>query len=280
MNINKDKIINIYANKNLTSKEKSKLVFKLLNPKSINEGYAESKVDEKCSHYDRNCKSYCIDCELFWYCFRCHNTNINTHKLNYTKIKLIKCLICNEEQKSSNMCKKCNIIFGKYFCNKCNLWENKEIDIYHCDKCKLCRLGKFDTSIHCDVCNICFNTKNKHKCLIDTFKSNCPVCNEYMFDGQIESLILKCGHSMHITCYNKYIKTNYKCPLCKKTLVDISWNLLKENLNLQKMPEEYNYMVEILCNDCNDKTITNFHFIGHECQSCSSYNTTIIKKKI
>jgi len=62
-------------------------------------------------------------------------------------------------------------------------------------------------------------------------------------------------------------------------LVQINWDGLKQSINLQKMPEMYNYKVEILCNDCNDKTVTSFHFIGNECQSCGSFNTTIIGKK-
>jgi len=210
----RQKIKEIYSNTTLTPLEKSKLVFKILNPDYKVEDY-QSNSEEKCDHYDRYCKSYCKECDLFWNCFRCHDENINTHKFNYCKIKSIKCNICNTDQKISNKCINCYVTFGKYYCNICSLWQNKNIDIYHCDKCGVCRIGREQKTYHCDMCNICLVSEDKHTCIKDTFKSNCPICGEYLHDSNKDSSIMKCGHCIHNDCFLEYAKTNYKCPLCK-----------------------------------------------------------------
>jgi hypothetical protein len=49
-------------------------------------------------------------------------------------------------------------------------------------------------------------------------------------------------------------------------------------LESQKMPPEYALVrSQILCNDCEEKTCTKFHFVYHKCKACGSYNTKVIK---
>lgn len=34
---------------------------------------------------------------------------------------------------------------------------------------------------------------------------------------------------------------------------------------------------DILCNDCNQKGTSRFHWLYHKCEFCGSYNTRVIK---
>ena len=71
--------------------------------------------------------------------------------------------------------------------------------------------------------------------------------------NQMNQEILKAGHSLH----QAQPTDNYKI-----------------NIQLQPMPEEFkNVKVIICCNDCDKESETNFHFIGHECKYCNSWNT-------
>ena len=72
------------------------------------------------------------------------------------------------------------------FCSKCILYDNDQTkDIYHCDKCGICRLGLGleKDYFHCDTCNTCLSIdlKGHHKCLSDVTHSNCCICNEDLF---------------------------------------------------------------------------------------------------
>lgn len=61
-----------------------------------------------------------------------------------------------------------------------HLWQNKKVAIYHCDKCRMCRMGSKDTIFHCDPCNVCLpiHEKGNHICVKNTEDHNCPVCME------------------------------------------------------------------------------------------------------
>ncbi|KAF2590670.1 hypothetical protein F2Q70_00041274 [Brassica cretica] len=69
--------------------------------------------------------------------------------------------------------------------------------------------------------------------------------------------------------------TRYRCPICYKSMMDMSssWQLLDAEIRATKMPSEYNYEIEILCNDCNKSSKAMFHILGHKCAHCGSYNT-------
>ncbi len=44
------------------------------------------------------------------------------------------------------------------------------------------------------------------------------------------------------------------------------------------MPAEYDSWVSyILCNDCEEKSFSKFHFMYHKCAGCGSYNTKVLK---
>ena len=164
----------------------------------------------------------------YYTCRLCHNEDKN-HILDRYNIKNIKCKKCDVIQKPSNKCNndKCNIEFGKYYCKICNLWDSTENkDIYHCDSCKICRVGKKEDYIHCPKCNLCITKENfkndNHKCIVNGGHSICPICSENLFTSTNSISILRCGHCIHVECLQEYTKHNYNCPICKKSLNDLT----------------------------------------------------------
>jgi Zn finger protein HypA/HybF involved in hydrogenase expression len=70
----------------------------------------------------------------------------------------------------------------------------------------------------------------------------------------------------------------YQCPLCKKTMIDVDWSKYKSIIASIPIPANQEIKdVELLCNDCLNKTNTTFHPIAIECLNCGSFNTVIFK---
>ncbi|KAK4407053.1 E3 ubiquitin-protein ligase MIEL1, partial [Sesamum angolense] len=111
--------------------------------------------------------------------------------------------------------------------------------------------------------------RDNHLCVEDSMKSHCPICYEFLFDSTKQTTILKCGHTMHVECYEEMFSQNqYRCPICSKSVLNMSrtWERLDQEIEATAMPEEYRYEVQILCNDCNNRSKAFFHIFGHKCQ--------------
>jgi RING finger/CHY zinc finger protein 1 len=154
------------------------------------------------------------------------------------------------------------------------LWTNKEI--FHCNKCGICRVGK--ELYHCDDCGMCYKSKD-HDCKkkITHKEDKCPVCQEIIFFSIKESLTLKCGHKIHSDCYGNYLKSNFNCPICKKSIYDMteSWNHRREYRSTYVIPDELkDFKVNISCYDCGKKNEIKWYPDGLlECSDCGSFNT-------
>ena len=161
---------------------------------------------------------------------------------------------------------------------------NINAEIFHCQDCGICRLGKREDYIHCNECNLCINKKiyDQHPCVVNMKDQDCPICLKSIWNTQNEPVhILDCGHSMHTRCFYQTIESqNFFCPLCKKSITDLTnyWKLIDTMMSTQEMPEEYqNWTSDIHCNDCEKKSNTKYHFTYHKCQHCQGYNTVIDK---
>ncbi len=245
------------------------------------------KDTNECNHYNRLCDIVADCCNKIYSCRLCHDLEMydqekdikKKHKLNRFKIKKVICKLCNTKQDKSNNCINCNINFGSYYCNICNLYDYNEKGQYHCFKCGICRVGGKENFVHCDTCNMCIKKDlSDHKCLLNRSDNDCPICMEYLFDSVKEISILKCGHVIHKDCLLEYSKYNYKCPLCSKSMfnMDNYFNILENEINTNSIPEELKKKVDILCNDCEKKSNIDFHFAGLKCDNCNSFNTQII----
>ena len=262
----------------INQQEKNKKIFDLMNKSKTG---LKKKENIICNHYERNCVIIAPCCNKEFPCRLCHDEN-SDHKINRFDIKEIVCKKCDQRQNVSNKCINCEIMFAKYYCDICHLWLNNDNNpIYHCQDCGICRKGKKEDFFHCKKCNLCLSIdlKNEHKCISDTANSNCPCCNNYLFNSTENLSVLKCGHTIHKKCLEQYIQYNFSCPLCKKSIADFTehWKQIDNFMETIQMPEEYKDKIsKILCNDCEKKTEAPFHFMYHKCVECGGYNTSVI----
>lgn len=237
-----------------------------------------------CKHYHRANKLLTECCKKWYTCRLCHDEQ-EDHKIDRHATKYMLCMRCNMVQTASQICISCKEPVAKYFCDICKLWsDDPNKSIYHCDGCGICRVGKGHNIdyFHCDKCCACYtlSMKNNHKCIEQVLKRNCPICFDCMFETTKKVVLMKCGHYIHKKCYKEHVKSSYQCPICLKSLGDMSeyWSQLDRQLEYSLMPPDYqNHRSNIFCNDCQNKSETKYHWLGHKCQTCGSYNTTLLK---
>ncbi|KAF9607595.1 hypothetical protein IFM89_037523 [Coptis chinensis] len=103
-----------------------------------------------------------------------------------------------------------------------------------------------------------------------------PVCFEYLFESRNDITVMPCGHTIHMNCLKEMRQhLQYACPLCSKSICDMSkvWEKLGMEIAMTPMPESYHdKKVWILCNDCGASSEVQFHVVAQKCMSCNSYN--------
>ncbi|AYV80384.1 MAG: CHY zinc finger family protein [Harvfovirus sp.] len=238
-------------------------------------------MSKECKHYSNHCTLFAPCCQKYYDCKRCHNES-NEHILSGDGDIKIRCDYCGFDQKIRQTCEKCTKSLGEYYCEQCIIFENDLTrGIFHCDECKMCRLGGRENFFHCETCSCCLNvsTKSTHKCIQQILGQNCPVCLENLNSSNITTSFFLCGHPIHSTCLQEFMKQNYKCPTCRKSIfpqpiLDPIYELMEQEILATPMPDEYkDKKVNIICNDCGAKSETLFHIFGHKCQPCGSFNT-------
>lgn len=117
---------------------------------------------------------------------------------------------------------------------------------------------------------------DSHRCIERATDCDCPICGEYLFTSSTSVAALPCGHYMHRTCYDQYMLRAYRCPLCSKSAVnmELMWRGLDLQTERQTMPAAFaDTRAIVFCNDCCAKSSTQYHWVGHKCALCGSYNT-------
>lgn len=120
------------------------------------------------------------------------------------------------------------------------------------------------------------NHAASHRCVERATDCDCPICGEYMFTSSAAVVAMRCGHYIHRTCYDQYMRISYKCPICHRSAVkmELQWRKLEDAIASQPMPEQYrNTKAWTICNDCMARTCTTYHWLGNKCLRCDSYNT-------
>jgi hypothetical protein len=238
-----------------------------------------------CEHYERKCHVSAPCCNEFFGCRFCHD-EAQDHAIDRYSIDRVRCMACGLAQPFAAQCSGCSTQFARYHCDVCRFFDDKENKkIYHCDKCKICRIGEGLGAdyFHCDRCNACMSiTLRDHKCVERSLESDCPVCSEYLFTSTTPVMFLVCGHCIHVKCYEHYTQTNFTCPLCCKSLGDMSqyFNRIDQMLAFERMPDEYQgWRSLIFCSDCEQRSTVPYHYVYHKCAAgtCGSYNTRVMQ---
>ncbi len=251
---------------------------------------------EWCGHYRSGCKLIAKCCGKEFGCRLCHDSEVESHTFNRYDVEEVVCNKCNMRQPVSNSCINdiCdNKKFAKYYCDICHLFSDSHItEIYHCDKCKICRICSLGTTkkdyIHCDKCGGCIlnELKETHKCMIDGLKGDCCICLDSIFLSKEPVKIPPCGHAIHGKCLEELLKNNKtSCPLCRKTIID--GDLLKcfiskmdETIALHRMNTgSSNVLTKVKCNDCSFNDKVPYHPIGLKCGGCGGYNTSVDRNR-
>jgi hypothetical protein len=237
-----------------------------------------------CKHYKTNCKFMAECCKRWFPCRFCHN-EASDHEVDRYKTKFCICMNCSTVQRAGKICinSACGKDLSFYYCNQCKFWDddsNKKI--FHCDKCGVCRNGLRENYVHCDKCNACLATEyhESHKCIERSLECDCPICGEFLFTTTSPIIFMPCGHGIHFLCHRDHLQSSYQCPICMKSVTDMShfFNQIDMMLANHQMPPEYEKIKSIiLCNDCEKKSTSSFHFVYHKCGFCKSYNTKLLK---
>ena len=151
-----------------------------LHPTTLPDGSALG-----CRHYERSNKIYAPCCKRFFTCRRCHdeyycsleNASV-AHELDRHEVTTMWCMLCGEVQPSAQECRRCSTVHARYFCDVCNLFENRQ-QVYHCPYCNVCRVGQNlgVDFFHCMKCNACVSTsKREHHCKPQMLEAQCPIC--------------------------------------------------------------------------------------------------------
>ncbi|QCE16179.1 hypothetical protein DEO72_LG11g3192 [Vigna unguiculata] len=206
-----------------------------------------------CQHYRRRCRIRAPCCNEIFSCRHCHNEAKNNididqkhrHDIPRHQVKQVICSLCETEQEVQQNCINCGVCMGKYFCGTCKLFDD---DVskkqYHCSGCGICRTGGCENVFHCYRCGCCYPTqmKNSHPCVEGAMHHDCPICFEYLFESVNDVLVLPCGHTIHKSCLNEMREHfQYACPLCSKSVCDMSmiWEKFDMEIAATPMPEAY-----------------------------------------
>nr|AAT39270.1 putative zinc finger protein [Oryza sativa Japonica Group] len=81
----------------------------------------------------------------------------------------------------------------------------------------------------------------EHKCREKMLEMNCPICCDFLFTSSAAVKGLPCGHFMHSACFQAYTCSHYTCPICSKSLGDMTvyFGMLDGLLAAEELPEEY-----------------------------------------
>lgn len=118
--------------------------------------------------------------------------------------------------------------------------------------------------------------EKSHRCIERLVDCDCPICGDYLFSSTKSVVFMRCGHSIHQTCYDSHRQVSYRCPICAKSLFNMETQFRNLDIAIQNqpMPPEFRDTRAIIsCNDCLAKSSVKYHWLGLKCAICNSYNT-------
>ena len=229
---------------------------------------------------------------------KCINSSCNiVFSKNYCKI----CFIWTHKNISHcNLCGFCRVGNNLFHCNNCdtcfdifykNSHECKNIS-YRNESCVFCLDEIFNSQY--SFSSLKCNHHVHNTCLEKAIKSNiykCPSCRKSFYNIDWNSL-RQSIISQPLPLPDILIGDQLKTTFLGNTLFNINDiinnnGILTYKVSLVNNPYFIGYFneesliknlkkVDILCNDCENKSNTLFHYLGNECSYCFSFNTLII----
>ena len=268
----------------LTPEERTMAIQKLYTARSASSKTADAlKPRKRCAHYSRGCTVLAECCNTHFGCRLCHD-EASDHTIDRKATKRMRCRSCEVEQPVAAHCSDATCAWQStdYFCSVCNLWiDGPSKAFFHCDECGICRVGAREDFVHCAGCKLCVpkDVLAEHTCL---WEDACAVCGEALTTSRdTVAVSIECRHKMHSKCFDGCASNGiFRCPLCQKSLSKpsrASNQFVRDAIATLPMPQEYeNKRVDVLCNDFLETSDVAFHFYGHECAECNSFNTSIV----
>lgn len=189
---------------------------------------------------------HCTKCET---CFNIENKNNHICVKNSFRLNICAyCLDSNHSSQETSVILKCEHIVH----NKC-LEKAIETNDYKCPTCRK------------SICKINW-----------TFLKNLILSQPMPLEELNVDDIVKCNTFGNMLFQVKRIIHLNNDILCNGFF--INWIINNKNVeatidifDLKKEPKK----ITIYCNDCDEKCITNFHYLGNECITCNGFNTSI-----
>lgn len=239
-----------------------------------------------CPHYHALCEVLAPCCGVFLPCRICHDEvhalggHCAVEKMDRFAVQTVRCRRCLAQQEPGPQCVNCAVVFARYYCATCRLWQDKRQSVFHCEQCGICRVGPRENFEHCANCGICV-ARAGHDCKPLQREEACAVCTETIFDSRKGIARLKCRHSLHRTCLQRLCEADIlNCPLCLKPMADESPALVEHVDRLNDTHREFSAEVfgglttGIICNACVQKSEeVPMALYGLKCPRCGSYNT-------
>ncbi|KAK2996982.1 hypothetical protein RJ639_025356 [Escallonia herrerae] len=220
-----------------------------------------------CSHYRRRCRIRAPCCDEIFDCLSTLTRNLD---MMFRGIRLNRSFVHSVAL---------NKRFDKFVLTAVYVWEDTSVEV--ATYMMMIHLRNSITVMGAASAGCCFSIllKDDHPCVEGAMHHDCPVCFEYLFETRNDVSVMRCGHTMHRSCLDEMKEhSQYACPLCCKSVCDMSkvWERLDMEVAATPMPENYrNKMVRILCNDCGLPSEVKYHIIGQKCPNCKSYNTRL-----
>jgi zinc finger-like protein len=237
-----------------------------------------------CRHYTRRARLVAPCCDKTVECHMCHDAAPDVdHKMDRRSVELMECSMCGHRGPMGELCSGCGARVANYYCAVCKLLDSSGRNVYHCPLCNVCRVGKglgIDYE-HCMKCNTCVPMGKPHSCRPGTKDDVCVICLEGLFSSTDAVRELPCGHMLHAACFTEYTRHRYSCPVCRKSMGDMTAYFAMIDRLLaaegrENLPAEVRDTVQkVRCHDCSGIFQAPFHWVYHKCTACGSYNSTV-----
>uniref|UniRef100_A0A0D9VTZ4 RING-type domain-containing protein n=1 Tax=Leersia perrieri TaxID=77586 RepID=A0A0D9VTZ4_9ORYZ len=233
------------------------------------------KMGFGCKHYRRRCRIRAPCCNDVFHCRHCHNESTVRAFVAFSSSlrKMATSSIATQSNRSS-----VSFVTPSSRCVTTAAFAWESTSAGSANSWTTILTGSISIAKIVASAGSCYSVslRDKHYCIENSMKNNCPICYEYLFDSLRETSVLRCGHTMHLQCFHEMLKHDkFSCPICSMPIFDMDKFLRALDAEIEAGMLHIDYMGKgwIVCNDCRDTTQVYSRVAGHKCCHCQSHNT-------